>query len=301
MSGKRQMQTIDKEELKPSYPAGEMDFPGDRPLPPKVIDDFDAGDASMGHENARAEDLATPFLYVLQQQSKACVRGGPQYVEGAQAGSLLNTSTRRVYDGERGIHMVAAYFRKVYIEWVPLDDGGGLVGTHEPEDPFIIDLRREQGQFTKLEVPGGSERYTPGKNTEIVETNEIYAIIGEPGFDIDHAERVIIPFTSIKQRAFKREWYTVWQNTLYKGGPVGIHWPRWLLTTAFETQWKPNGAWNLHIQYAQGNSEPVKSFMRKDDPVRKAAVDFANAVRSGEARADYSKAEQATDAEEMPL
>jgi hypothetical protein len=284
-----------------SMPAGiiDDDFPGDRILAKR--DEFDAGDAMVGQESVRAEDLGQAFLYVLQAQSKTCNEGQPEFVPGARPGMLLNNASRKLYDGKAGIDLVAAYFRKVFNEWIPVDDGGGFVGTWDPDEQLIIDLRNAQGQFNTLKVQGGTERFGAGRDTEIVETNEMYAIVGSPGFGLDRAERVIIPFTSIKQKAFKRGWLSTWQNIRYNNNKIGIHWCRWRMTTVFETKWKPNGAWNVAITLAGGQDDPVKSFMRASDPVRMEALEFAKAASAGAVRADYAVAERTIDEEEIPL
>lgn len=267
-----------------------------------TYDDFDPTEAGAGMEAVRQEDRVTPFLYVLASNSKACTRGAAEYVPGAAAGMFYNNSSKRLYDGEKGIDLVVCHYRKIYIEWVPIDDGGGLVGIWEPDDPIIKKLRSEQGQFTALKVPNGTERYGAEQDTEIVETNEHYALIGEPGFTVENCERVIVPYSSIKLGPFKKEWVNTHESIVLNGrdGPMmpAVYWPRWRVNTVFQQKWKPNGAFNVRFGLVNGNVDKLASLMKANDPVRKMAREFREQVLLGEVKADYSKAQDAAAGED---
>lgn len=76
-----------------------------------------------GLEDIGANELAIPFINVLQSNSEMVEDGK------AQAGQFHNTVMDTVTDDLVFIPCARDY---KFIEWVPHDDGGGLVGIHEP-------------------------------------------------------------------------------------------------------------------------------------------------------------------------
>ncbi len=63
-------------------------------------------DAGAGLENIDKDDLALPFLKLLQSGSDETKKKHANYVEGAEAGMFYNTVTKRLYDGEKGIEII---------------------------------------------------------------------------------------------------------------------------------------------------------------------------------------------------
>ena len=83
----------------------------------------DYGDhAGKGFENQTQDDVAFPFLTVLQGGEK-----GMEDVVDAKPGKLFNTITRQLYDQ---VELVPAITEHCYVEWVPREKGGGFVGVH---------------------------------------------------------------------------------------------------------------------------------------------------------------------------
>ena len=63
-------------------------------------------DAGAGTQNIKQEDLALPFLKVLGQLSPEINKRDAKYVNGAQPGMILNTVTKQLFDGEKGIELI---------------------------------------------------------------------------------------------------------------------------------------------------------------------------------------------------
>ncbi len=102
--------------------------------------------AGQGLETATADDIAIPFLTILQQMSPQCSRGKAEYIKEAEPGFILNTVTQEVFpalesEGHEGILVCPAMYDKKVLEWRPRDSGGGLVAIHEPEDAAAIPIR----------------------------------------------------------------------------------------------------------------------------------------------------------------
>ena len=85
--------------------------------------------AGGGFEEADSEAYAIPFLTILQSGSPQCKKSDGAYIKGAEEGMFYNTVTEELF--ERCLIIPVAYKRQI-LEWRPRDEGGGLVGIHEP-------------------------------------------------------------------------------------------------------------------------------------------------------------------------
>ena len=88
-------------------------------------------DAHQGLENVKTESLALPILKLLQNGSGEAQQRNQNYVEGAEPGMFLNTVTKQVYDGVKGIDVVPCYYKLEYQEWADFGTGSG-----RPENIF---------------------------------------------------------------------------------------------------------------------------------------------------------------------
>ncbi len=82
-------------------------------------------DARKGFENVDSESVALPILKLLQNGSAEAQRKHANYVEGADPGMFFNTVTRKIYDGEKGIHVIPCHYRLEYQEWADYGTGSG--------------------------------------------------------------------------------------------------------------------------------------------------------------------------------
>lgn len=88
-------------------------------------------DAGSGLENITADDLTIPRLKILQALSPEVNKRDGKYIEGAEAGDIVNTVTGRIYNEPCGwVEVLPVAYRKFYLEWQPRESGGGLVQQH---------------------------------------------------------------------------------------------------------------------------------------------------------------------------
>jgi hypothetical protein len=118
-----------------------------------AINMFEA-DANGGAQNIEQEDLALPFLKVLGQLSPEINKKNGRYVEGAEPGMILNSVTKKLYDGDKGINVIPCSYERKYLEWKPRELGGGLVGMHSIDDPIVRTTKRDQ--FNRDVLPNGN-------------------------------------------------------------------------------------------------------------------------------------------------
>ena len=60
-------------------------------------------DAGAGSQNMTQEDLALPFLKVLGQLSPEINKQNAKFISGAEPGMIVNSVTKELYDGAKGI------------------------------------------------------------------------------------------------------------------------------------------------------------------------------------------------------
>lgn len=105
-------------------------------------------DASLGSEELGANDIAIPYLAILQGLSPQVNEGGGEYIEGARPSMLLNTVTGDIYEGRKnGILVVPAYYTKKWNVWLSRESGGGLMDVYD-DDSILKDCEKnEKNQY----------------------------------------------------------------------------------------------------------------------------------------------------------
>ena len=115
------------------------------------LDAFLDATAGQGLEEASRDAFTTPLLRILQDLSPQTKKTKAEYIPGAKPGMIFNTATKEVYER---IVVLPCYFTETYIEWIPRDDGGGLVAVH-PKDTALIHQTTRDG--SKQVLPNGHE------------------------------------------------------------------------------------------------------------------------------------------------
>ena len=91
-----------------------------------------------GWEEVTSDDLAIPFIRILQSGSPQVKKNDGAYLEGAGEGDIYNNVQNCYYDGQQGIQVIPAYYNRRYVEWIPREsDGGGYVDSHPLNTPLL--------------------------------------------------------------------------------------------------------------------------------------------------------------------
>jgi hypothetical protein len=149
-----------------------------------------SADAGIGFNNIRPEDVAIPFMAILQSNSPQ-VRKGPTQIAGATEGDIYNTVTQKIYNGAKGVLVVPCAYEKAYVEWGDRDNGGGFVKKHT--DEAILAQCSKGG-------PNGTKDILSNGNY-IATTNYHYAIVLEEDGTLS---RVVIGMTSTQLKRSRR-------------------------------------------------------------------------------------------------
>lgn len=240
---------------------------------------YDYGeDAGGGFENQTREDIAIPFISVLQGLSPQVSKGT---VEGARPGMLFNTVTEELYDPKEGLIFVPSYTEHVYVEWVPRKEGGGFVAIHQVNDETVKKAKEEAEEFGKLKI----DREGGGQN-DLVETFYVYGTLLDE--DYEPVSMAVIAFTSTKIKIYRR-WNTSLRMFTIKTDdgrkvrpPLFAHTVR--ITTAEESN-SEGDYFNFRLNPAAGNIR--ESLLEPGHPALEAAKSVADMVKAGEARAAH--------------
>ena len=233
---------------------------------------YDYGeDAGAGVDDLGREDLAIPFVYLLQTNSPEL-----EEIDGAKAGMLLNTATKRLYEEAM---FVPCHRQHVYTEWVPRDQGGGWVGMFEPDDDVVKRAKADAEEFGK---------YRTREGNDLVETFYVYGLLLD---DEDGPQAVVLPFSSTKIKKYKT-WMTVISNIKVEQ-PDGRRITPPMFAHVFRIQTvqdeNPKGKFkNYAISLRDGSA--MQSRLAPDDPIYLEARAFRELAVQGRARPDQEGA-----------
>lgn len=135
-------------------------------LPAEVLEEFEA-DTGVGQELVGKDDLAIPRVRILQSNSAQCNKADTgKYIKGAEVGDFFNTVDETMYSGEDGIVVIPVTYRRAYIEWTPIDNGGGFVADHGVDESILNQTTKDEKNRDMLE-----------NGNQIVTTAEYFAFM----------------------------------------------------------------------------------------------------------------------------
>jgi hypothetical protein len=159
------------------------------------------GDAHAGFENVNTSSLALPILKLMQNGSGEAQKRNQNYVEGAEPGMLLNTVTKKLYDGAKGIEVIPCHYKLEYQEWADFGTGSG-----RPEN--IYDANSDILSKTKNEM--GKDRLDNGNY--ILTVGQHYVLIR----DGNSTENALISMSS-SQGKISRKWNSMMMSITFDG------------------------------------------------------------------------------------
>ena len=159
------------------------------------------GDAHAGFENVKTSSLALPILKLLQNGSGEAQKRNQNYVEGAEPGMFLNTVTKKLYDGAKGIEVIPCHYKLEYQEWADFGTGSG-----RPEN--IFDANSDILSKTKNE--NGKDRLENGNYIQTV--GQHYVLIREG----NSTENALISMSS-SQGKVSRKWNSMMMSITLDG------------------------------------------------------------------------------------
>ena len=215
----------------------------------RVVDtDLDmGGDAGQGFGDAGREAFVIPTMVILQELSPACKRGGPDQLEGAEPGMIMNIATKEIFNGSDGVIVVPFYYTNTIYKWVDRDSGGGFRGVFP-----ISEMKkwggRKNDKGTLLDDEG----------LEMKETREHYCLLFNPNYG--SIENILIAMSSTQIKRSKR-WMTDMRNLRIKTkdgnyAEAPMYANRWRLCTREDVKGKDTWySWDIYLDFPLGKDE----------------------------------------------
>jgi len=251
----------------------------DAPLVSKEISSEDLIQfAGQGVEGLGTDDLAIPFINIIQSNSPQLNKREGKYIEGSEVGMLFNTVTNELFDGEKGVEVIPCAYQRQLIEWVPREQEGGFVEAHDPESGILQNTtKNERGKHI---LPNGNE---------LINTASHYVILLSPTYGPTQSV-ISMSATQLKK---SRRWNTMMVSntvTLPDGSikPAPSFARAYLLKTVTESN--KHGSW---FGYEIGEARDVSS-----DSFKLGAT-FHQAVMAGTVKA--AAPEQVESSDNVPF
>ena len=234
-----------------------------------------AADAGVGVSDLSSEDLAIPFLKVLQKMSDEL-----DDLDDAKAGDIYNTVTKDVVKGKDGVTVINCAYSLQYIEWEPRGTGTGA--PHHIYSSADDIPQTERGDDNKDYVVGGSGRY-------LERTAQHYVlIIDEDGM----TQQALLPMKSTQFKKSK-QWNSAMRSLKMKDSKGGLFTPPrfshiWKLETVAEENTK--GSWH--------GWQISKDSVVSDPSVYAEAKLFAESILAGQVNVKHVREEEKTSSDE---
>lgn len=146
-----------------------------------VVEGMSAGEyaaefAGAGSKEVGQEEMALPFIGILQALSPQLSKREDAYIAEAGTGMFHESVSSAIWDGEEGMMIIPCYFSRHIIEWVMRKHGGGFIAAHGPDMKEAIrscqdrdkhDLVDTHQQAVLVKLPDGTwtEALFPLKST----------------------------------------------------------------------------------------------------------------------------------------
>lgn len=241
-----------------------------------AVVDFSA-DMGQGFEEADQSAYAIPFLTILQSGSPQCKKSHGEYIKGSEEGMLFNSVTKEIFDGDSGVLVIPCHYSRTFNEWHTRDEGGGLVAVHNVADGEALLAKCNKGEKGENVTPDG---------TTISDTRNHYMLIVK---DNGEFEPVFMPLSST-QITPSRRWMTIMNNIRIGGQLAPMFSQMYRVTTVPRSN--DQGSWYVIDVKHEKQVDNVELY--------KAAKQFREMVRSGEAKPAETESHSDVEEEEVP-
>ena len=217
-------------------------------------------DSGMGLETIEKNDLALPFLKLLQSGSDETKKKHAKYVEGAEAGMFYNTVTKKLYNGEKGIEVIPVFYKMTYPEWAPFEKREGRP-VHNDRGPDIM------GQVTQNE----QNKDMLANGNQIIKTANYFVIIKG-----DKPEKALLTMKSTGLKT-SRQWNSLMEDQFENDPKTGKAVPAPMFSRVYKlNSVEQTGSFTWH-------TFNVNLLRKVDDAaLYQMARDFHNSIKGGQ-------------------
>lgn len=242
--------------------------------------DFDGA----GMEGADKDSFAIPFIQILQKMSPKVDEDSAEYIPGAKAGMLYNTVTGELFDGKKGLHIIPCYYKRTYILWGGREGDGGYKGefTVEEVEALKLDPTKLVTIDGRMYVPNEDGSVNEKKNDYYADTRSHFVLTVNP--ETGEFGTAILGLASTQIKSSKKLMTALSQKKVKLGDTMKTP-PTFANMVKVTTTGMQNekGSWSAINFELDGMVTNRAHF--------DAAKEFYKIVHSGEAKADYAKAD----------
>ena len=217
-----------------------------------------------------ADDLLIPRLQLAQKMSPELDENDAKYIDGIKAGNFFNSVSREIYTE---IDVIPCHSRTSYTEWVPRDQGGGLIGEHDADSP---DVKSAETHVSD----DGKRKDIMRSGNELVIADEFYSFIVKEDGDY---EPVLISMKSSQRKVAKR-WRTLISMNKARNPKtnqlqsVPIYSTLWKLTSVIEAN-------KNNEKYSNFSVQKIGPISTDKQDLYHAAKQFRESIIAGEVKA----------------
>jgi hypothetical protein len=221
-----------------------------------------------------AADLRTPFLSIIQNNSKALLEGHARFVKGAKPGMFLNTGSGELIAGQTGFNLVPLKIDHCVVEWEGAAGSGKYIARHELGSPVVLDARKRFEADPNPKKRLSQDVRAPNGNS-LVETYYLWVLI----LDVDGETPLggaILPFKSTNISIYRSKVYTPLYTYKGTGGRLWVHRMRcWL-----EREDRPGGSsFNYRFESLKGSVKD--SLIDPSSPLMVAVAETVQQIAKG--------------------
>ena len=226
--------------------------------------------AGKGLENLKQDDLSMPFLKILMPLSPEVNKQHNKHIEGAEPGMILNSATKKVYDGSAGIRVIPCHYERKYLEWAERGSSVGRPIVHPDDTPLKNETTRDK--TFKDRLPNGNY---------LERTSYHFVIL------LNGVPTVSVITMKASQNRVSKDWMAELNGWTEKGSK-GLYVPAiyshiYKLTSIPQSNSK--GSWYGWKVTREGYNQEANLF--------KMASDFSNKFKEGAIKTDISAEEDA--------
>ena len=130
-----------------------------------IADDLILASAGKGLQNISNDDVTIPRLAIVQTGSPKRKKKDEKYIDGAEEGMIFNTVTNELY--KDSLEVIPCGYRKTYVEWVPRENGGGLVAVHDMKpEGTTTDPKTRKSMLGENQIVDTAEHFVLVKTSE---------------------------------------------------------------------------------------------------------------------------------------
>lgn len=163
-----------------------------------MVEYLENADVNKGFEEFSSANVVFPIIKLVQKTSDSIFELNPD----VKVGNFYNTLTNEEYNGEEGLVVSLAYFRKQMVEMKPFAEGGGIVN-FLPNNVNVYDYK-----FDKIR-----KRYDINGN-DLIQSHYHYVVVHAP---VQTEAIIIMSLTQLKQSNI---WLTVARTAQLMGKRV---------------------------------------------------------------------------------